>query len=118
MVYFISLILFAILAGIASAIFKIPFWVIIAIIVIIALSRLGYMLYMTCGDETFVKLERFLATSMRNPLNQYILTQKKTETSKQMTAIDALLARYSSPVVQGTYKASRAMLVERPQNCT
>ena len=112
MVYFISLILFAILAGIASAIFQIPFWVIIAIIVIIALSRLGYMLYMTYRSKNLLKLERFLATSMRNPLNQYILTQKDGDVKTQMAAIDALLARYSSPVVQGTYKASRAMLVK------
>ena len=59
MVYFVSLILFAILAGIASAIFQIPFWVIVAIIVIIALGRLGYMLYMTYRSKDLVKLERF-----------------------------------------------------------
>lgn len=112
MVYFISLILFAIIAGIASAIFKIPLWVIIAIIGVIAIGRLGYMLYMTYRSKDLVKLERFLASSLRNPLNQYILTQKDGDVKTQMAAIDTLLARYSSPVVQGTYKASRAMLVK------
>jgi len=112
MVYFISLILFALLAGIASAIFKIPFWVVITIIVIIAIGRLGYMLYMTYRSKDLMKLERFLDSSMRNPLNQYILTQKDGDVKTQMAAIDTLLARYSSPVVQGTYKASRAMLVK------
>ena len=112
MVYFISLILFAIIAGIASAIFQIPFWVIIAIIGGIAIGRLGYMLYMTYRSKDLVKLERFLASSMRNPLYQYMLTQKDGDVKAQMAAIDTLLARYSSPVVQGTYKASRAMLVK------
>ena len=112
MVYFVSLFLFAVLAGIASAIFQIPFWIIVAIIVIIALSRLGYMLHMTYRSKDLVKLERFLASSMRNPLNQYMLTQKDGDITAQMAAIDALLAKYSSPVVQGTYKASRAMLVK------
>ena len=67
---------------------------------------------MTYRSKNLVKLERFLASSMRNPLNQYILTQKDGDVKTQMAAIDTLLARYSSPVVQGTYKASRAMLVK------
>lgn len=112
MVYFVSLFLFALLAGIASAIFQIPFSVVVVIIVIISFSRLGYMLYMTYRSKNLVKLERFLASSMRNPLNQYMLTQKDGDITAQMAAIDALLAKYSSPVVQGTYKAGRAMLVK------
>ncbi|MGM9944076.1 MAG: hypothetical protein ACI33M_03985 [Lysinibacillus sp.] len=112
MVYFVSLILFSILAGIVSVIFQIPFWVVIAIIVVIGIGRLGYILYMTYRSKDLVKLERYLASSTRNPLNQYILTQKDGDVKTQMAAIDALLARYSSPVVQGTYKASRAMLVK------
>lgn len=112
MVYFISLFLFALLAGVASAIFKIPFWVIIIIIVVITTGRLMYTLYMTYRSKDLIKLERFLAASMRNPLNQYMLTQKDGDVNTQMAAIDTLLARYSSPVVQGTYKASRAMLVK------
>ena len=112
MVYFVSLILFAILAGIASAIFKIPFWVIIVMIGVIAIGRLGYILSMTYRSKDLVKLERFLASSTRNPLNQYILTQKDGDVKTQMAAIDTLLARYSSLVIQGTYKASRAMLVK------
>lgn len=112
MVYFVSLILFSILAGIVSVVFQIPFWVVIAIIVVIGIGRLGYILYMTYRSKDLVKLERFLASSMRNLLNQYILTQKDGDVKTQMAAIDALLARYSSPVVQGTYKASRAMLVK------
>lgn len=112
MVYFVSLILFSILASIAAVIFQIPFWVIIVIIGVIAVGRLGYILYMTYCSKDLVKLERFLASSIRNPLNQYILTQKDGDVKTQMAAIDTLLARYSSPVVQGTYKASRAMLVK------
>lgn len=112
MVYFISLFLFALLAGVASAIFKIPFWVIIIIIVVITTGRLMYTLYMTYRSKDLIKLERFLAASMRNPLNQYMLMQKDGDVNTQMAAIDTLLARYSSPVVQGTYKASRAMLVK------
>ena len=112
MVYFISLFLFAILAGVASVIFKIPFWGIIIIIVVITTGRLMYTLYMTYRSKDLMKLERFLAASMRNPLNQYMLTQKDGDIKTQMAAIDTLLARYSSPVVQGTYKASRAMLVK------
>ena len=112
MVYFVSLILFSILAGIVAGIFQIPFGFIATLIIIIAISRLGYILYMTYRSKNLVKLERFLASSMRNPLNQYILTQKDGDVKTQMAAIDTLLARYSSPVVQGTYKASRAMLVK------
>lgn len=112
MVYFISLFLFAILAGVASVIFKIPFWVIIIIIVMITTGRLMYTLYMTYRSKDLMKLERFIVASMRNPLNQYMLTQKDGDIKTQMAAIDTLLARYSSPVVQGTYKASRAMLVK------
>ena len=112
MVYFISLILFAILAGVVSAIFKIPFWVIVIIIGIITTGRLVYTFYMTYRCKDLMKLERFLASSIRNPLNQYILTQKEGDVNTQMAAIDSLLARYSSPVVQGTYKASRAMLLK------
>jgi len=112
MVYFVSLILFSILAGIVAGIFQIPFGFIAALIIIIAIGRLAYILYMTYRSKNLVKLERFLASSMRNPLNQYILTQKDGDVKTQMAAIDALLARYSSPVVQGTYKASRAMLIK------
>ena len=112
MVYFVSLILFSILAGIVAGIFQIPFGVIASLIIIIAIGRLGYILYMTYRSKNLVKVERFLASSIRNPLNQYILTQKDGDVKTQMAAIDALLARYSSPVVQGTYKASRAMLIK------
>lgn len=109
MVYTISILLFALLAGVAAAIFKIPFWMIVVLIVAISFGRLGYTFYMTYKSKDLDKLEKFLGAS-RNPLNQYILTHKDGDTEKRLAAIEHLLARYSSPVVQGTYKADRAML--------
>jgi len=64
---------------------------------------------MTYKSKNLDKLEKFLLAS-RNPLNQYIYTHKDGDIETRLAAIDVLLARYPSPVVQGTYKADRAAL--------
>ncbi|MFF5995438.1 hypothetical protein AAGS61_11930 [Lysinibacillus sp. KU-BSD001] len=110
MSYTISLILFAIIAGIVAVIFKIPFWILVVTIISISLLRAGYVMYILYRSQNVQKIERFLQSSIKNPLYNYTLSLKESSPAIQKQAIDHILATYKSPIMQGTYRANRAMM--------
>jgi len=109
MSYIFIIILFALLAGIVSSIFQIPLWFISVLFIFIIIIRLGYILYMTYKSKDLAKLEKFLSNS-KNPLHQLIYSYKDGSKEEQIKANETMIAKYNSPVVQGTYRANIAIL--------
>ena len=72
----VSLVLFTIIAGIIMFIFKIPFWILIALVITISLIRTAYVLHILYRSQDVAKIERFLKSTMKNPLYNYTLSLK------------------------------------------
>ena len=106
----VSLVLFTIIAGIVGVIFKIPLWILIALVITISLGRTAYVIHILYRCQDVTKIERFLKSSMKNPLYNYTLSLKNSSVDIQRRAIDNILATYKSPIVQATHRANRAML--------
>lgn len=106
----VSLVLFTIIAGIIMFIFKIPFWILIALVITISLIRTAYVLHILYRSQDVAKIERFLKSTMKNPLYNYTLSLKNSSADIQRQAIDHILATYKSPIMQATHRVNRAML--------
>ena len=110
MKFTISLILFTIIAVIMMAIFNIPLWILFVLVIAISLGRTAYVMHILYRCQDVKKIERFLTSSMKNPLYNYTLSLKNSSADIQRRAIDNLLATYKSPIMQATHRANRAML--------
>ena len=106
----VSLILFTIIAGIMMVIFNIPFWILIVLVITISLGRTAYVIHILYRSRDVAKIERFLKSTMKNPLYNYTLSLKSSSVDIQRRAIDNILATYKSPIMQATHRANRAML--------
>ena len=106
----VSLVLFTIIAGIIMFIFKIPFWILIALVITISLIRTAYVIHILYRSQNLAKIERFLKSTMKNPLYNYTLSLKSSSVDIQRRAIDNILATYKSPIMQATHRANQAML--------
>ena len=106
----VSLILFTIIAGIIMFIFKIPFWILIVSFITISLGRTAYVIHILYRSQDVVKIERFLKSTMKNPLYNYTLSLKNNSVDIQRQVIDHILATYKSPIIQATHRVNRAML--------
>ena len=106
----VSLILFTIIAGIMMVIFNIPFWILIVLVIAISLGRTAYVIHILYRCQDVAKIERFLKSTMKNPLYNYTLSLKSSSVDIQRRAIDNILATYKSPIMQATHRANRAML--------
>lgn len=110
MSYIIAFIFIAILVGVVSMLFNIPLWLLIVLVIVIFGGRMLSVLNVTYRSKNLEKIEAHLASTKNNQLNQYILAQKEGTHAEQTEALDQVLLRYTAPLVQGTYKATRAML--------
>lgn len=110
MKFTVSLILFTIIAVIMMGIFNIPLWIVFVLVIAISLGRTAYVMHILYRSRDVKKIERFLTSSMKNPLYNYTLSLKNSSTNIQRQAIDNILATYKSPIMQATHRANRAML--------
>ena len=106
----VSLILFTIIAGIMMVIFNIPLWILFILVIAISLGRTAYVMHILYRCQDVKKIERFLTSSMKNPLYNYTLSLKNSSADIQRRAIDNILATYKSPIMQATHRANRAIL--------
>lgn len=106
----VSLVLFTIIAGIIMFIFKIPFLILIVLFITISLARTAYVIHILYRSQNLAKIERFLKSTMKNPLYNYTLSLKNSSLDIQRQAIDHILATYKSPIMQATHRVNRAML--------
>ena len=106
----VSLVLFTIIAGIMMVIFNIPFWILIVLVITSSLGRTVYVIHILYRCQDVAKIERFLKSTMKNPLYNYTLSLKSSSVDIQRRAIDNILATYKSPIMQATHRANRAML--------
>ncbi len=106
----VSLILFTIIAGMMMVIFNIPFLILVVLVITISLGRTAYVINILYRCQDVTKIERFLKSSMKNPLYNYTLSLKSSSVDIQRQAIDNILATYKSPIMQATHRANRAML--------
>ena len=114
MLYILALIVACIMAVILKFVFTIPIWVTITIFVVIFVIRAIYNLYMTYKSKNLERLSRFLERSS-NTLNYFFFTQKRGSFEEQEKALNDVLAAYSSPIVQGQYKAHQMLLKKNYQ---
>ncbi len=74
----VSLILFTIIAGIMMVIFNIPFLILIVLVIAISLGRTAYVIHILYRCQDVTKIERFLKSTMKNPLYNYTLSLKSS----------------------------------------
>ena len=110
MKFTVSLILFTIIAGIMMVIFNIALWILFVLVIAISLGRTAYIIHILYRSQDVKIIERFLTSSMKNPLYNYTLSLKSSSVDIQRQAIDNILATYKSPIMQATHRANRAML--------
>ena len=106
----VSLILFTIIAGMMMVIFNIPFLILVVLVITISLGRTAYVIHILYRCQDVTKIERFLKSSMKNPLYNYTLSLKSSSVDIQRRAIDNILATYKSPIMQATHRVNQAML--------
>lgn len=110
MTYTMGLMIFAIIAGIIMGIFNIPFWILVVTILSLGLIRLIYIFYVLYYVQNIKRVQSYLTSIKRHTLYAYALTLPKGTKSEQIQAIDKILAKYKSPLMQATYRTNRALL--------
>ncbi|WP_332645223.1 hypothetical protein [Lysinibacillus sp. 54212] len=110
MTYTIGIIIFSVIAGILMAVFSIPFWFFVVTILIIGLIRLAYIFFILYYIQNPKLIQGYLKSNKRHTLYAYALTLPNGSKSEQIQAIDKILAKYPSPLMQATYGANRAIL--------
>lgn len=113
-IYALALIVAIGMAVILQFIFNIPFAITLAVAAVILIVRAIYNIYMTYKCKDLSRLEKFLQKSP-NTLNYFFFTQKNGTIDEQTAALDDVLKSYSSPIVQGQYKAYQAILTRNYQ---
>ncbi|WP_107841174.1 hypothetical protein [Metasolibacillus meyeri] len=112
MSYTIFLLLFAIVLGILGGIFNLPFWLIIVAILGLSLIRIGYIFYIVRLSQNIETIHTFLEKNKAQPVYRYLLTVSSGSMLEQRKAIDTILEKNKSQVMQATYKMNRALLVK------
>lgn len=110
MIYTIGLMIFAAIAGILMGIFSIPFWIFVVTILVIGLIRLAYMFSALYYIQNPKLVHSYLKFNKRHALYSYALTLASGTKFEQIQALDKILVKYNSSLVQATYGANRAIL--------
>lgn len=106
----IFILLFAIIFGIITVLLGLPFWLFVAAVIGVSLARTFHVIHILYRSQNVKKIGRFLQSSAKNPLYHYTLSLKSGSKQAQLQAIDLVLGAYKSPLIQGMYRSSRAML--------
>ena len=104
------ILLFAIISGIITVLLGLPFWLFVAAVIGVSLARTFHVIHILYRSRDVEKIGRFLQSSAKNPLYHYTLSLKSGSKQAQLQAIDLVLGAYKSPLIQGMYRSSRAML--------
>lgn len=110
MTYYIILFSLAILLGIVVAIFNLPFWIAIAIIIIISLVNLGYTLHIMYRTQNMDTILKYLRKNQKNPIFAYTYATAKGSDNELNESMNAILAKYKSSYIQAVYKMNDAIL--------
>lgn len=109
MTYYIILFSLAILLGIIVAMFNLPFWIAIAIIIIISVVNLGYILHIMYRSQNMDTVSKYLMKNQKNPIFAYTYAMAKGSSIEINEALAAVLAKYKSPYIQTVYKMNYAI---------
>lgn len=110
MSYMIFMFTAAIIIGIVSGIFGLSTHLMIIVLFILAFMSLGYILYTIQFSKNMDRIHKFLEKNQKQPVYRYAFEVGNGSTESQLEAIDAILKKYKSPVMQATYKMHRALL--------
>ncbi|MGM9950643.1 MAG: hypothetical protein ACI33P_10975 [Lysinibacillus sp.] len=106
----IFILLFAMILGIITVLLKLPLWLFVAAVIGLSLARAFQVIHVLYRSQDVERIARFLQSSAKNPLYHYTLSLKSGSRQAQLQAIDLVLGAYRSPLIQGMYRSSRAML--------
>ncbi|MEO4052481.1 hypothetical protein [Solibacillus sp. CAU 1738] len=110
MLYYVLLFSTAIILGIVIAMFNLPFWTAVVVIIGISFIHLGYNLYTIYRSKNMQAIAKYIEKNKKHPLYAYAFSTANGSVNEQVTAIDVLLAKYKSPYMQAIYKMNRALL--------
>ena len=110
MSFTIFFLLLTIILGIITVLLGLPFWLFVAAVIGVSLARTFHVIHILYRSKDVERIGRFLQSSAKNPLYHYTLSLKSGSKKSQLQAIDLILGAYRSPLIQGMYRSSRALL--------
>lgn len=110
MTYYILLFSLAILLGIVVALFNLPFWIAIAIIIVISIAHLCYTLHIMYRTQNMDTISKYIKKNLKNPIFAYTYATAKGSDNELTESINAILTKYKSAYIQAVYKMNNAIL--------
>ncbi|QCR32818.1 hypothetical protein [Lysinibacillus sp. SGAir0095] len=100
----------AVLVGVVFAIFELPFWMAVVLLLIITLWIIGEFLYLVYGTTNMKKVEKFIIAKQKEPIYRYVYSQGFGTLQDQLIAIDKILQKYKQPHIHQYYLAIQQLL--------
>ena len=100
------------IAGLVSAIFDVPFWILMVVIFAIAIGRILYMYYIAYFSTDMIKVKKYIVKNQKDPFLNFLLVVESGTKEQEIEAADKVIAHYKQPTMKNTYEMNRAIRLE------
>lgn len=106
-------IIVGIVAGLVSALFKIPFWVVVVVITLVTIVSMLNMIYNAYFTTDMAKVKKYIQKKQKDPFMAFILAVESGTKEQEIEAADKVIAHYKQPTMKNTYEMNRAIRLEQ-----